>query len=286
MGRLWTLSTRMAIGGRVASATFGNKILFEASDDYTAQQRYALALSFANLIRPLLVSSVELYSITISPVPAPGQFVKDRTKHTIRYFGDPGMRALPANQSVGPLTICAHFVKYAMEGNAGEILIRGCIDETEVDTDADGLLVKPSGDDLTRFETFATSVKNLFDTTGGRGLVMPGPKTLADGTYPTYQNFVLSCREVEKVEFDALSYRQTTKTTKPLDERRKELLRDEIKRLRSAYNEAKMQSDNGVLVQGDTDTLTAIGREIYNHYTQAERNKIRIPKDIKTYIHA
>ncbi len=284
MSKLFTLSTRLSIGGRVASAQFSNRFLFEASDDFSAQQRYVLALTFANVLTPLLVSSVELYTVTISPVSAPGTRAPDRTKHMTRYFGDKGARALPAGTSVGPLTICAHFVKYSTEGNAGEILIRGCIDETEVDTDADGLLVKPSGADLVRFDTFAGAIKTAFDSTGARGLVMPGQKQLLNGEFNSLAGYIAGCREVEKVEFDSLTFRQTTKQNRSIESRRRELLRAEIRVLARTYNDAKTNSPGGVLTAGDTQALMALGRAIFSNYTQSERNRVKAPSFLRPYI--
>jgi hypothetical protein len=286
MPKLLVLSSVLAMNGRVATGSFGNNFVFEAPDDITAKQKYDAIKGFAAIYKKLFVASVTVHRLRISAVPTPGLKSVDRTKHVTVYFGDKGAQALPAGKQVGPLNICAHYVKYATEGTAGDILIRGTINESEVDTDDEGFLVMPTGDDLARYQAFETECHAFFKNLGGRGLVMLGPKTLDNGTFPSQVQYVQSARPVEKVEFDALTFRNLNKTIVSIDGQRRALLRAEVKNLQGRYNEFKQNSEGGVLVQGDTDTLMDMGKLIYAHYSANERNKVRIPTVLKTYIKA
>jgi hypothetical protein len=284
MAKLFLVSTRMTLDGKVANASYGNRILYEARDAHTPAERDALNRGLANVLKSILVSGVGIYTVTNSPVSAPGTSTKDRTQHKTTYIEEPGARAMPAGKSIGPLNICADFFKEASIGNGGNILVRGVVSEAEIDTDAAGNLEKPTGALLETFDAAATNLKALFEQQGGRGLVLPGRTQNDDGSFVTLEAYTASARNVDDLFFEGLVFRQTTKQTTSLDQEERDLLRRRIRQLVKAYNDFKKFAPGGIIPPEDEASLYDMGEEIYAKSSPTDRNRVKTPTYVKKYI--
>jgi hypothetical protein len=284
MAKLFYLTTRLTLDGLVAAESYGNRILYEARDAHTSAERDAVNNAFADAVKPILSSGVGIYTITNSPANAPGTTTRDRTQHKTTYIEERGARVLPAGASIAPLNICADFFKEASNGNGGNIFVRGVISEDEIDTDENGLLKKPSGPLLATFDTAAAAIKAVFENAGGRGLVMPGRMQNDDGAFVDLATWTASARNVDDLFFEGLVFRQTTKTSRSIEQDDRDLLRRRIAALVKAFNELKKYSPGGVIAPADEATLYELGEEIFAKHSATDRTRAKTPTFVKKYI--
>jgi hypothetical protein len=287
---IYTLSSVKTLDGRMAGGHFTNRILFISSLEPGAQTLYEFTELYKNLEAPLLDSRLEIYTVTISPTTIPGTRKKTRNDHIVRYFQNPGTHALAAGVDPALLTTGAQFFKYATKGTPGEIFMRGVLSELELRSTDGG---DPNNSDLplndainNRFRTYAANLPGLFSSLAGGRLVMPGVSRNADGSIPTLAQYEATCRIVAKVEFDGFAQRQIHKQTRSIDSKSLDLMRSMGAQLLTSYNDALQDANNvvGAIPSGTTADLREKGRLIYNKFTAAERQKLRIPPYVKAYI--
>jgi hypothetical protein len=284
MAKLFYATTRLTLNGLVAKEGYGNRILYEARDEHTPAERKALNVQLAAILKTILSSGVGIYTITNSPANAPGTTTKDRTLHKTSYIEERGARVLPAGASIAPLEICADFFKEASNGNGGNIFVRGVISEDEIDTNEAGALQKPVGALLETFDAAATNLKALFERQGGRGLVLPGRMQNDDGSFIDLATWTTSARNVDDLFFEGLVFRQTSKTSRSIEQDDRELLKRRVRVLTKSFNEFKKFSPGGIIAGADEATLYELGEEIYLKHSATDRARAKVPTFIKKYI--
>jgi hypothetical protein len=237
------------------------------------------------LARPALMASLQIYTVRVSPEPAPGQIIVNRKDHmTVKPKDFVGLNALPNGKQMADLTFCAKISKAAARGMTGAAYLRGFCDEDEINTDDEGRLLDPPVDVANRLNTYANGLITNFKKGGGRGLVLPGPRRLANGEYVSAGAYIASAREVTAISVERLTRRQLEVTRQSVDSKRLDLLRAEVNELQRLYNEAKRAANGGALPEGDTDRLNIRGEDIFERYDSSERNRVKIPRVLLPYV--
>jgi hypothetical protein len=287
---LFTLSLAYYLEGRKATQKFTSKALIRSQVAPGAEQILDWAPSYVNLFKPVFNTSMELYSLTVSPIAVPGTRKRTRNDHVIYYAETNGTHELPAGVDPALLTVTAQFVKLATQGTAGMLFLRGVINEDELKSDAGGEPLNQNADidaaPNARFRTFAAALPGVIATLGQGMLIMPGPRLTATGGVPSTAVYEASARDVGKVLFDGFTEVQLRKKPKSIESKVRGVLKTMINHLRTAYLDA-LQLANGVenaIPAATRATLLELGHVIFLKFTPAERLSVRTEPQILAFI--
>lgn len=285
---LLTFNLSYAVEGRKAAGRFSTTHLVQCDQAPTDAELYAFGPKYIALAKPLMQDSVEFYSTCLSTLAPPGQIKKDKRDHLTRYYLDRGGVALANDKDAAILEVCAQYFKYPMRGTAGAMYLRGVLMEDNLQADAGGEPENLNDAANDRFRAFEAPVLALFRSMGGKGLVMPGPKTDADGNFVSLAAYEASCRQVNKVEFDGFRLLQLTKRNESVEAASIKLMSRKVRLLTRSYNSALADAKNVAanIAPENRELLTELGQNIFRQFSAAERQKIKAPTFIRAYIKA